>query len=81
MLAVQGYYDGAVIEPLEKITAKPNQRVIITILDEFVEPVKVVYKKGMRSVLAQYADPEEKRKTVYGSVLWRENRVIRDSDI
>ena len=60
MLAVQGYYDGAAIKPLEKITAKPNQRVIITMLEEFVEPVKVVYKKGMRGVLAQYADPELK---------------------
>lgn len=62
MLAVQGYYDGAVIEPLEKITAKPNQRVIITILDEFVGPVKVVYKKGMRGVLSQYSDPELREK-------------------
>lgn len=62
MLTVQGYYDGAAIKPLEKITAKPNQRVIITILDEFVEPVKVVYKKGMRGVLAQYADPELREK-------------------
>ena len=58
MLAVQGYYDGVTIKPLEKIAAKPNQRVIITIMDEFVEPVKAVRKKGMRGVLAQYANPE-----------------------
>ena len=37
MLAVQGYYDGITIKPLEKIIAKPNQRVIITVMDEFVE--------------------------------------------
>ena len=58
MLAVQGYYDGVSIRPLEAITAKPNQRVIITIMDEFVEPAKEEQQKGMRGVLAQYADPE-----------------------
>lgn len=56
MLAVQGYYDGVSIRPLEAITAKPNQRVIITIMDEFVEPAKTARKKGMRGVLTQYAD-------------------------
>ncbi|MBR3504846.1 MAG: hypothetical protein IKO07_11495 [Clostridia bacterium] len=57
MLSIQGYYDGVAIKPLEKIEAKPNQRVIITIMDEFVEPVRTARKKGMRGVLAQYADP------------------------
>ena len=45
MLAVQGYYDGVTIKPLEKIAAKPNQRVIITIMDEFVEPVNKLYPR------------------------------------
>ena len=58
MLAIHGYYDGIVIKPLEKIVAKPNQRVIITIIDEFVNPVKAVQKKGIRGILAQYANPE-----------------------
>ena len=62
MLAVQGYYDGVTIKPLEKIAAKPNQRVIITIMDEFVEPVKAVRKQSMRGVLAQYANPELREK-------------------
>lgn len=62
MLAVHGYYDGVAIQPLEKITAKPNQRVIITIMDEFVEPVKETHKKGMRGILAEYADPDLARK-------------------
>ena len=62
MLAVHGYYDGTAIKPLEKIAAKPNQRVIITIMDEFVKPVKAVRKKGMRGVLAQYANPELREK-------------------
>ena len=41
MLAVQGYYDGTVIKPLEKIAAKRNQRVIITIIDELWEHAMV----------------------------------------
>ncbi len=57
MLAVQGYYDGVVFKPLEQINAKPNQRVIITIMDEFVEPVTLPHKKGMRGALAEYANP------------------------
>lgn len=38
MFAVNGYYDGKSIKLLEKIKAKPNQRVIITVMDTFVEP-------------------------------------------
>ena len=44
MLAVQGYYDGVTIKPLEAVIAKPNQRVIITIMDEFVAEVVYVLK-------------------------------------
>ena len=62
MIAVHGYYDGVTIKPLEKISAKPNQRVIITIIDDYMEPVKEIPKKGMRGVLAQYANPALARK-------------------
>ncbi len=67
MVAVQGYYDGTTIKLLEKITAKPNQRVIITIMDEFVEPVKAGERKGMRGALSQYADQalREKEKSAW----------------
>ncbi len=57
MIAVQGYYDGVTIRPLEEISAKPNQRVIITIVDEVVEPEGFTRKEGMRGALARYADP------------------------
>lgn len=36
MLAVAGYYDGVVVKPLDNLAAKPNQRVMITVLDEFI---------------------------------------------
>lgn len=57
MLSVHGYFDGTKIIPLEEVTAKPNQRVIITVIDEFIDPKKTPSKKGARGILAQYADP------------------------
>ena len=64
MQAIQGYYDGVSIRPLEKMTARPNQRVIITIMDEFVDPERTAVKQSMRGALAQYADPAlAKRET------------------
>lgn len=39
MLALEGYYDGENVQTLEKIHAQKNQKLIITILDEFVEEV------------------------------------------
>lgn len=62
MQAIQGYYDGTTFRPLEKIAAKPNQRVIITLTDEYMEPAETVHGKGMRGALAQYADPSLKEK-------------------
>lgn len=41
MLAVQGYYDGAAFHALEKTKVQQNQRVIITIMDDFVEAPKI----------------------------------------
>ena len=37
MLAVNGYYDGGVFHPMEKLNAKKYQRAIITLLDDFAE--------------------------------------------
>ena len=37
MMALQGYYDGNSVQTLEKIQAKKNQKLVITILDEFIE--------------------------------------------
>lgn len=58
MLALEGYYDGKNVQTLGKIQAQKNQKLIITILDEFVEefPQK---KNGdtVRGRLAEYADP------------------------
>ena len=57
MVTIQGYYDGLNIQPMEKIHAKKNQRVTITIMDEFVEPKKKP-QKDLKGALSKYANPE-----------------------
>lgn len=37
MLALKGYYNGKTFVPLEKANIKNNQKVIITVLDEYVK--------------------------------------------
>ncbi len=37
MLAVKGFFNGDRIVPLEKVPIKENQKVIITILDEYMQ--------------------------------------------
>ena len=38
MLGVVGYYNGVVVKPLEHLAAKANQRVKITVMDDFISP-------------------------------------------
>ena len=57
VLSVKGYFDGTSIIPLEEIPVKQNQKVIITVLDEFMEPEKSVSRLSMRGALARYANP------------------------
>jgi hypothetical protein len=48
MYALKGYFDGEKFISLDKTTIKKNQKVIITILDEFIETTETnnrVYKK------------------------------------
>lgn len=67
MLTLQGYYDGQKIQTLEAIQAKKNQKVIITVLDEFVEEMPVRKEHSARGLLSEYADTGlwEKEKTAW----------------
>ena len=58
MQAVQGYYDGTGIQLLEKVQAKPNQRAIVTIMDEFVAPEKTTAQKNLHGAPAQYTSAQ-----------------------
>lgn len=57
MLALEGYFDGESVQTLGKMQAQKNQKLIITILDEFVEefPEKKSARTA-RGMLAEYAD-------------------------
>lgn len=59
MVSLNGYYDGNTVQTLEKIQAKKNQKVIITILDEFIEESssKIRTTESARGSLAKYANP------------------------
>lgn len=57
MQAFQGYFDGKNIKALERINAKPNQKVIITVTDEYVEPEKTVSADDLFGALSEYANP------------------------
>ncbi len=57
MQAIRGYYDGVNIKPLERISAKPNQRVIITVMDDFIEPHESTAIEEVFGLLSEHANP------------------------
>ena len=66
MLALQGYYDGNVIQTLEEIHAEKNQKLIITVLDEFIDDVIKDNKNlSARGSLAEYANPELQKEEAF----------------
>lgn len=75
MESFQGYFDGVNIRPLEHIPAKPNQRVVITVMNEFVEPDKTARAEDVFGMLSEYANPAliEKEKTAWEDATVREH--------
>lgn len=57
MIAVNGYFYGSVIQTLEKLNARKNQRVIITLLDEEIQTNNSEKKINAAGSLAKYANP------------------------
>mgnify|MGYP000861955550 FL=1 len=84
MLAVQGYYDGAAFHALEKTKVQQNQRVIITIMDDFVEAPKISQTERRHKIeqlcgsLSEYATSNamEKEKSA-----WARAAVKKHGDI
>lgn len=58
MLALRGYYDGNSVQVLEEIQAKKNQKLVITILDEFMEEEPEDQAYSARGSLSRYANPD-----------------------
>lgn len=71
MLAIHGYYDGTSIQPLEKVDAKSNQKVIITFINEFIKTSDDSNAKGVRGILSEYANPAlaEKEEGAWGQAM------------
>ena len=71
MQSVHGYYDGQAFQALEQTTVQENQKVIITIMDDFVEGRKKkkdlspeereALIKKLYGSLSHYADPEKRK--------------------
>lgn len=58
MLELEGYYDGENVQTLGEIHAQKNQKLIITVLDEFIEEFpKRKNEHNARGMLAKYANP------------------------
>lgn len=57
MIAVNGYFDGTMIRTLEKLDARKNQRVIITLLDEEIRIDNREKKASTAGLLEKYANP------------------------
>lgn len=63
MTTVQGYYDGSHYVTLEKVDVKPNQKVRITILDDFINLEDRKKKtEALFGCLHEYADPVLREK-------------------
>lgn len=68
MLAVHGYYDGASFQALEEVMPKKNQRVIITIMDDFVDTSHNTDNERIKKIeqlcgsLAKYSNPNLREK-------------------
>lgn len=57
LIAVNGYFDGSVIQTLKKLNARKNLPVIITLLDENIEIDNNRIKINVAGSLAKYANP------------------------
>ena len=77
MIALQGYYDGNSVQTLEKIEAKKNQKLIITVLDEFIEEPLDNKMQSTRGALAKYADSELQKKE---EAAWKEAVIEKYGD-
>lgn len=74
MIATNGYFDGNNIQIIDKVPIKPNQKVIITILDEFVEENKSDKKSafGMLSTGERLSNEEIQKRMELESHIWSE---------
>ena len=76
MQEIIGYFDGHSIRTSEKIRAGRNQKVRITILDEYMDEPAAVRQPGCRGILSAYADPARQEQE---SAAWEAAAVEKNS--
>lgn len=62
MISVPAYYDGANIKPLEAINIKQNQKIILTIMDEYVDVEVEVHPTVISKSMQAFKAPKKYRK-------------------
>ena len=63
MTTVQGYYDGVHYVTLERVNIKPNQKITITVLDDFMPQNDCAERvESLFGSLHQYANPALREK-------------------
>ena len=63
MTTVQGYYDGVHYVTLERVNIKPNQKITITVLDDFMPQNDSAERvESLFGSLHQYANPALREK-------------------
>ncbi len=71
MLAIKGYFNGREFVPIDKANVKPNQKVIITILDEYIDAgEKIDRKDRLMKTFGSWdddRDPEDIIKDIYSA--------------
>lgn len=79
MLAIKGYFNGREFVPLDKANIKPNQKVIITVLDEYIDAdEKIGRKDRLMKTFGSWDDDRDSEaiiKDIYSS------RASRKEDI
>ena len=72
MEALQAYFDGNAVKTLGDVKLKKNQKLIITVLDEFLDDVpKKETGKSARGILSKYANNDllEEENTAWEKVV------------
>lgn len=85
MYAIKGYFNGKKLIPLEKADLKPNQKVIITILDEYLDKdnQETANKKiaAIEAVNGLLKDEETEKITEFDTVISERARFARKVNV
>ena len=85
MYAIKGYFNGKKLIPLERADLKPNQKVIITILDEYMDKddQETNNKKiaAIEAVNGLLKDEETEKITEFDTVISERARFARKVNV